>query len=88
MTAGWLRACLAAAAAVLLASAPSIDPRQRRAQAPLQGDVPSPSRPPPGCAFHTRCPRAEPRCSQELPVLRAVGADPLAACHFAEETPT
>ncbi len=74
----------------LLASAPSIDPRQRRAQAPLQGDVPSPSRPPSGCAFHTRCPRAQPRCSQELPVLRAMGAatpDHLAACHFAEETP-
>jgi oligopeptide/dipeptide ABC transporter ATP-binding protein len=70
----------------LLAAAPSIDPRQRRRQPPLQGDVPSPSRPPPGCAFHTRCPRAQARCSQEVPALRAVGTDHLAACHFAEET--
>ncbi len=70
----------------LLAAAPSIDPRARRTQPPLQGDVPSPSRPPPGCAFHTRCPRAEARCSQEVPVLRTVGTRHLAACHFAEET--
>jgi oligopeptide/dipeptide ABC transporter ATP-binding protein len=75
----------------LLAAAPSIDPRQRRVQPPLQGDVPSPSRPPPGCAFHTRCPRAQARCSQEVPALRVVegaDADHLAACHFAEETPS
>jgi oligopeptide/dipeptide ABC transporter ATP-binding protein len=70
----------------LLAAAPSIDPRQRRTQPPLQGDVPSPSRPPPGCAFHTRCPRAQARCSQEVPVLRTVATEHLAACHFAEET--
>ncbi len=73
----------------LLAAAPSIDPRQRRTQPPLQGDVPSPSRPPPGCAFHTRCPRAQARCSQEVPVLREIGAAApghLAACHFAKET--
>jgi oligopeptide transport system ATP-binding protein len=71
----------------LLAAAPAIDPRQRRTQPPLQGDVPSPSRPPPGCAFHTRCPRAQARCKTELPLLRPVGTDHLAACHFAEETP-
>jgi oligopeptide/dipeptide ABC transporter ATP-binding protein len=70
----------------LLAAAPSIDPRARREQPPLQGDVPSPSRPPPGCAFHTRCPRAQARCSQEVPALRAVASGHLAACHFAEET--
>ncbi len=75
----------------LLAAAPHIDPRQRRHQPPLQGDVPSPSRPPPGCAFHTRCPRAEARCSQEVPLLRDMktpGGGHRAACHFAEETPS
>ena len=75
----------------LLAAAPSIDPRQRRTQPALQGDVPSPSRPPPGCAFHTRCPRAVARCREEVPVLRPVSgplSGPLsgpihqAACHL------
>ena len=67
----------------LLAAAPSIDPRQRRTQTPLQGDVPSPSRPPPGCAFHTRCPRAVARCREEVPALRPIsGALHQAACHL------
>jgi oligopeptide transport system ATP-binding protein len=73
----------------LLDAAPSIDPRERRTQPPLQGDVPSPSRPPPGCAFHTRCPRAQARCSQEVPLLRDMntpGGGHRAACHFAEES--
>ena len=71
----------------LLAAAPSIDPRKRRTQPPLQGDVPSPSRPPPGCAFHTRCPRAVARCREEVPLLRTVqqpvsGPVHQAACHL------
>jgi oligopeptide/dipeptide ABC transporter ATP-binding protein len=69
----------------LLAAAPAIDPRRRRTQAPLQGDVPSPSKPPPGCPFHTRCPRAEARCRSEVPVLRPLaGPQPghRAACHL------
>jgi oligopeptide transport system ATP-binding protein len=69
----------------LLAAAPSIDPRQRRQQAPLQGDVPSPSRPPPGCAFHPRCPQAEERCRQDVPALmsagQAVSPSHHVACH-------
>ena len=70
----------------LLAAVPAPDPRQRRKQPPLQGDVPSPSRPPPGCAFHTRCPLAQARCREEIPLLRALpGSAPVAhraACHF------
>jgi oligopeptide/dipeptide ABC transporter ATP-binding protein len=69
----------------LLAAAPAIDPRQRRTQPPLQGDVPSPSRPPPGCAFHARCPHAMPRCREAVPPLRQVsGPAPghAAACHL------
>jgi oligopeptide/dipeptide ABC transporter ATP-binding protein len=66
----------------LLAAAPDIDPRRRSRRPPLQGDVPSPSRPPPGCAFHTRCPLALPRCHEERPLLRPVGnAGHQAACH-------
>ena len=43
--------------------------------------------PPPGCRFHTRCPHAEARCSQELPVLRESAPGHLVACHLAESLP-
>ena len=51
----------------LLAAAPSLDPQTRARPAPVLGDVPSPADPPPGCRFHTRCPRAYSRCSMEAP---------------------
>jgi oligopeptide/dipeptide ABC transporter ATP-binding protein len=51
----------------LLASIPSIDPARRIEAPPVLGDVPSPSHPPPGCPFHTRCPAVMDRCRRELP---------------------
>jgi oligopeptide/dipeptide ABC transporter ATP-binding protein len=45
--------------------------------------VPSPLNPPPGCRFHTRCPIATERCTEEEPVLREVASDQWAACHYA-----
>jgi peptide/nickel transport system ATP-binding protein/oligopeptide transport system ATP-binding protein len=49
----------------------------------LKGDVPSQTRPPEGCRFHTRCPRKEPVCLGAEPPLRPVGEGHYAACHFA-----
>ncbi|HBG51485.1 MAG TPA: peptide ABC transporter ATP-binding protein, partial [Gammaproteobacteria bacterium] len=48
----------------------------------VAGDLPSPLDPPPGCAFHPRCPRAQERCRLEAPTLRPLGADRTVRCHF------
>ena len=66
----------------LLAAVPNTDPAARTQQPPLEGDVPSPMDPPPGCRFHTRCPLATDQCKQQDPALtpRATG-DHLVACH-------
>jgi oligopeptide/dipeptide ABC transporter ATP-binding protein len=67
---------------LLLDAAPSPDPRRKRPEQLLQGDVPSPSRPPSGCAFHGRCPRAVARCGQERPLLRRIDEGHAVACHL------
>ncbi len=69
----------------LLSAVPPPDPARKRNRMTLTGDVPSPIDPPPGCAFHPRCPYAKDRCRTELPELREVGPGRQAACHFAEE---
>ena len=66
----------------LLSAVPVPDPSIKRKKVILQGDVPSPVRPPPGCHFHTRCPIAEARCKVESPVLREVKPGQLVACHL------
>ena len=66
----------------LLAAAPVPDPQIKRKRLILQGDVPSPSQPPPGCHFHTRCPFAEERCRIEVPPLVQVRPGHWAACHL------
>jgi peptide/nickel transport system ATP-binding protein len=67
----------------LLDAAPSPDPRRKRPEFVLQGDVPSPSRPPSGCAFHPRCPLAVDRCRVETPLLKPLEtASHQAACHL------
>ncbi len=55
-----------------------------RASTSIRGEVPNPLRPPPGCAFHPRCPYANERCRQEIPQLQPTG-DHRVACHAVEE---
>ena len=57
----------------------------RRERMVLTGDLPSPTAPPAGCRFHTRCPFAAERCRREAPALRQVGQDHWAACHLSED---
>jgi peptide/nickel transport system ATP-binding protein len=70
----------------LLSAVPVADPRamRNRKRIILEGDVPSPIDPPPGCRFHPRCYNAQfPRCSTEVPVLEQMGeAGHLASCHY------
>ena len=54
-----------------------------RTRAPIGGEVPSPIDPPPGCAFHPRCPKAADRCRTEAPALEERGGAWPVACHFA-----
>jgi oligopeptide/dipeptide ABC transporter ATP-binding protein len=66
----------------LLSAVPIPDPTIKRKKVILQGDVPSPISPPPGCHFHTRCPYAEERCRVEAPPLKEVRPGHVVACHL------
>lgn len=68
----------------LLSALPRLDPSAKRERIILEGDVPSPIDPPSGCPFHPRCPvpNKVAACSTELPLLRKVGDNTLAACHM------
>ena len=66
---------------VLLAAVPVPDPTRRREHIPLPGELPSPMAPPPGCAFHPRCPHAVDACRREVPGLVAGAGGHAVACH-------
>ena len=66
----------------LLSSIPSLDPDESKKAQKLEGEIPSPANPPPGCKFHTRCPMAEDRCRKEVPQWRELSEDHYAACHL------
>ena len=69
----------------LLSAVPVPDPEHKRARIILQGDVPSPLAPPPGCTFHPRCPYAMERCRRETPPLYNLGNGHTSACFLVEE---
>lgn len=70
-------------AQALISAAPGHDPRveAQRQRIVLEGELPSPSAPPPGCRFSTRCPRAAAICTQQQPEWRQVAAGHSVACH-------
>jgi len=71
----------------LLSSIPSTKMDEKKERIILHGDVPSPINPPKGCPFHTRCPYAYDRCSQELPEFHEVSEGQQVRCHLAENGP-
>lgn len=68
----------------LLSAVPVPDPDAKRERILLTGDVPSPSNPPSGCAFHTRCPHVMAICKTVRPPFRDQGSGHYAACHLTE----
>lgn len=72
----------------LLSVVPIPDPDKRESRFVLKGDVPSPSSPPKGCPFNTRCPYAESECFTKMPELKSSTEDKThkVKCHFAEES--
>jgi len=71
----------------LLSAIPRPDPKRRSQRERLTGEVPSPSAPPPGCVFHTRCQYAREVCRREVPEMRELPSDRShsVACHLSDE---
>lgn len=69
----------------LLQAIPAGHPTLRRQRAPLGGELPSPTAPPPGCKFHPRCPHAKALCREQVPLTEAVAGERTVACHFWRE---
>ena len=68
----------------LVAAVPTPHVDQSHDPLPIGGGAPDPRNPPSGCVFRDRCPRAEARCAEEVPLPRPIGTRQV-ACHFAEQ---
>jgi oligopeptide transport system ATP-binding protein len=66
----------------LLQAIPIPDPERKKERLLLEGDVPSPINPPPGCLFHTRCYCRLDFCHKVRPELKKVGENHFVACHL------
>jgi len=68
----------------LMSAIPDTDPDMEMAPVQLEGEIPSPINPPPGCHFHTRCPYVQDKCKTEIPLSREITPGHFVGCHFAE----
>ena len=68
----------------LFSAIPNPDPDQKMNRIVLKGDIPSPTNPPKGCRFHTRCPHATEKCKHIAPTYREYEPGHFAACHLLE----
>lgn len=66
----------------LMSAVPIPDPTIKRERIILKGDIPSPSNPPSGCTFHTRCPFAMEQCKLDVPALQEVEEGHFVSCHL------
>jgi peptide/nickel transport system ATP-binding protein/oligopeptide transport system ATP-binding protein len=66
----------------LLSAVPIPDPDKKSKRIILQGDLPSPSNPPSGCLFHTRCPHCTEKCKTERPTPVEVAPGHIVKCHY------
>ena len=69
-------------AQALLSAMPTLDSERSQERIILRGSVPNPANAPSGCKFHTRCPHAMQRCSEDAPVMKEVEPGHMAACHL------
>lgn len=69
----------------LVSAIPPADPEVKLNRIILEGDIPSPANPPPGCVFHPRCLYAKDRCKEEEPHLEEIAPGHYASCHYADE---
>jgi oligopeptide/dipeptide ABC transporter ATP-binding protein len=66
----------------LISAIPIPDPKVKRERIVIQGDIPSPSNPPSGCPFHTRCPKVMDICRTTTPIMKEVTKGHFTACHL------
>ena len=66
----------------LLSAIPQVNPEETGQRIHLEGEVPSPSDPPKGCHFNTRCPKVCERCRSEAPELKEIQKGHFVACHL------